>query len=87
MIDNLNGNQLNAPAEAVLLDGRQITAAKDEDNSEANIIDKSYKTLQWNHDISFSLLNPTFPEADYARYRDFSPMQLFSSSLMKEYTS
>ena len=44
MIDNLTENQLIASAEAVFSDGRRITAAQDEDNSEANIIDRSSKT-------------------------------------------
>ena len=82
MIDNLSGNQLNAPAQAILSDGRRIGVATlsqsdHEKNMETSSADTIYNTPEWSRDISLPVVNQIFPEVDYSTYRDFSPVQLF----------
>lgn len=80
LIDNLSGRQLRAPAEAVFRDGRRTTE-NDGENAEpvstSNTHFNRYKTAKWSHGTSLRLTDCMFPESNYAKYRDFSPVQLF----------
>ena len=39
--------------------------------------ENSYQTPKWRKNTSFPEVNVVFPEADYSKYRDFSPAELF----------
>ena len=75
LIDNLSGRQLTGLAEAIFPDGR-CTA---EDDGEANCSSpiNSYKTPKWSIGTSLKLVDCIFPETNYAKYRDFTPVELF----------
>ncbi|XP_068210548.1 piggyBac transposable element-derived protein 2-like [Palaemon carinicauda] len=78
LIDNLPGKQLNAPAEAVFLDGRRTT--EDDGDSEeyrSSSHSSGYKNPKWRRGNLLSSVDCIFPEPNYVKYRDFSPMELF----------
>lgn len=85
LIDNLSGKQLNAPAEAVFLDGRRTTE-DDGDNEEYSSTSHSsgYKNAKWRRGNLLSSVDCIFPELSYAKYRDFSPMELFELFFYEE---
>lgn len=78
LIDNLSGKQLNAPAEAVFLDGRRTTE-DDGDSEEYSSTSHSsgYRNPKWRRGNLLSSVDCIFPEPSYAKYRDFSPVELF----------
>lgn len=90
-IYSLQGIQLNALAEAVFTDGRRTTDDdKDYEVDKGDDQDKSndkhdtasrcisgYKKPKWSRITIRTSLDCIFPEANYARYRDLSPVELF----------
>ena len=75
LIDNLSGRQLAGHAEAIFPNGNRIT----EHNNEANFSShtSNYKTPKWVRGTSLRTVDRIFPEANYAKYRDFTPIELF----------
>ena len=75
LIDNLSGRQLAGHAEAIFPNGNRIT----EHNNEANCSShtSNYKTPKWVRGTSLRIVDCIFPEANYAKCRDFTPVELF----------
>ena len=78
LLDNLSGNQLNAPAEAVFPDGQGLLEASPNfDNDNDSTENEEYSPPSWQKNVILSTNDVIFPEANYGRYRDFSPVELF----------
>ena len=75
VIDNFSGRQLAGHAEGIFPNGNRIT----EHNNEANCfsLTSSYKTPKWVCGTSLRTVDCIFPEANYAKCRDFTPVELF----------
>ena len=76
LMDNLSGKQLDGAGEAALPNGIRIgNLGEDLDNHEESSY--SYKSPKWIRNAAFPSVQPIFPEANYSRYQDFSPTELF----------
>lgn len=80
LLDNLSGRQLQARAEAVFASGRRL--GNNEDFDEEDDLPLSHfieKPVQWSwvKDGDLHVTGTIFPEKDYTRYRNMTPMQLF----------
>ena len=83
---NLTGNQLRAGAEIQYQTRHDETASDDENDEERRtppapkMTKQDYPTaskFSWTPKQTSSSFIPLFPEANYCRYRDFGPLELF----------
>ena len=69
LLDNLSGNQLNAPAEAVFPDGQGLLEASPNfDNDNDSTENEEYSPPSWQKNVILSTNDVIFPEANYERY-------------------
>ena len=60
LIDNFPGSQLNAPAEALLSDGRRIKICQTDRNNKSIDAEQIYKQLGWKHSNLLLVRNPVY---------------------------
>ena len=80
LVDNLSGRQLTANAEAGFNGGSQENS-RDEGKNNNGLCDyspaMSYELAKLNIGATITTIEYSFPEANYTKYRDLSPVQLF----------